>query len=105
MAQLERSYEFGIGNFAVDLTKVPLPPGTTRVEVELGIGNLLVRVPEHAALEIDAHAGAGKVAVLGETADGTDVDERLVAQGSTSSAPVLELEADVGFGHLAVRRG
>ena len=40
--QLERSYEFGIGDYTVDLTDVALPPGTTRVDVALGIGDLLV---------------------------------------------------------------
>ena len=104
-AQLERSYEFGIGDFTVDLTDLALPSGTTRVDVELGIGDLLVRVPEHTALEIDARAGAGQVTVLGESDDGTGAEERAVLQGSTPAAPVLELDADVGFGHVAVRRG
>jgi hypothetical protein len=45
------------------------------------------------------------VEVLGATDDGTGVDEHVVVRGSTSSAPVLELDAHVGFGHLAVRRG
>ncbi len=104
-AQLERSYEFGIGDFTLDLSDVALPPGTTRVDVELGIGNLLIRVPEEAALEIDAHAGGGQVTVLGETDDGSDADERAIVPGSTSDAPMLQLDADIGFGHLDVRRG
>jgi hypothetical protein len=104
-AQLERSYEFGIGDFTVDLTDVALPQGRTKVDVELGSGHLLVKVPEHAALEIDAHAAAGKVDVLGESDDGFDAAERVSAPGATSSAPVLELEADVGMGHVAIRRG
>jgi hypothetical protein len=104
-AQLERSYEFGIGDFTVDLRDVPLPRGTTKVDVELGIGNLLIRVPETAALEIDAHAGVGQVTVLGETDDGSDAEERTVVPGSTPDAPVLELDADIGFGHVNVRRG
>jgi uncharacterized membrane protein YdfJ with MMPL/SSD domain len=104
-AQLERSYEYGIGNFTVDLRDVELPQGTTRVDAKLGIGNLRVRVPADAALDLDAHAGAGKVDVLDETSDGTDVDDHVVAKGSTASAPRLELNAEVGFGHLEVSRG
>jgi uncharacterized membrane protein YdfJ with MMPL/SSD domain len=103
-AQLERSYEFGIGDFTLDLRDVELPPGTTKVDVGLGIGDLLVRVPAAAALEIDAHAGAGVVEVLGTSNDGTGADQRLVVPGSTSRAPTLELDAEVGFGHLSVRR-
>jgi len=104
-SELERSYEFGVGDYTVDLTDVELPPGTTEVEVDLGIGDLLVRVPQDAALAVDAHAGAGQVAVLGDTADGRSADRRVVVPGATPSAPVLELDAEVGFGNLAVRRG
>jgi hypothetical protein len=104
-AQLERSYQHGIGDLTVDLRDVALPQGTTKVDVELGVGNLLVRVPEEAALEIDAHAVGGHVTVLGETDDGSDAEERAVVPGSTSDAPVLELAAEIGFGHLDVRRG
>ena len=64
-----------------------------------------VRVPEDAALRIDASAAAGKVDVLDETSDGTGVDDRIVSPGATPSAPVLELDAEVGFGRLAVTRG
>ena len=63
------------------------------------------QVPEHAALEIRAHADGGQVTVLGRTDEGTRPDEHAVARGSTSMAPRLELDAEVGFGHLAVRRG
>jgi predicted membrane protein len=104
-SQLERSYEFGIGHFTVDLTDVALPPGTTEIDVALGIGDLLVRVPDDAALEIRAHADGGQVTVLGRTDEGTRPDEHAVVRGSTSAAPTLELDVEVGFGHLAVRRG
>ena len=103
--QLERSYEFGIGHYTVDLTDVALPPGTTKVDVALGIGDLLVRVPDDAALEIRAHADGGQVTVLGKTDEGTRPDEHAAARGSTSAAPTLELDAEVGYGHLVVRRG
>ena len=103
--QLERSYEFGVGHYTVDLTDVELPPGTTTIDVALGIGDLLVRVPAGAALEIRAQADGGQVTVLGETDEGTRPDEHAVVRGSTSAAPTLELNAEVGFGHLAVRRG
>jgi hypothetical protein len=104
-AQPERSYEFGIGDFTVDLTDVALPPGRTKVDVELGIGDLLVQVPQQAALEIHAHADGGQVTVLGETDEGTSPDERAAVPGSTATAPVLALDAEVGFGHVEVRRG
>jgi hypothetical protein len=104
-SELARGYEHGIGNLTVDLRDVELPPGTTTVEVELAIGNLTVMVPEDASLVVDAHANAGKVDLLEGTSDGTDVDDRVAVDGPGASAPRLELEADVGFGRLAVERG
>ena len=62
-------------------------------------------MPEDAALDVDVRAAAGQVTVLDETDDGTGAEERAVVQGSTSAAPVLELDAEIGFGHVAVRRG
>jgi hypothetical protein len=43
--------------------------------------------------------------VLGREEDGLGADERIVEQGASPDAPVLELDADVGFGNLEVRRG
>jgi len=104
-ADLEESYELGIGELVVDLSNVELPPGTTDVEVKLGIGETIVTVPENAALEIDAHAGAGEVDVLGEVDEGTGAGARVSIPGSTADAPVLMLEVDVALGSLEVRRG
>ena len=62
-------------------------------------------MPENVAVEIDAHAGAGEIDILGELHDGFDVDRTLSVAGPTLDAPVLQLEADMGFGAIEVRRG
>lgn len=103
--ELERTYELGIGDLTVDLRDVVLPPGRTKVEVDLGVGGLVVRVPENVALEIDGHAGVGQVTVLGQVDDGTGAHEHVDVPAPTPAAPVLELEADVGLGDLEVLRG
>ena len=66
---------------------------------------MLVTVPEDVALEIDARAGVGEVNVLGERDEGAGADERITVAGPTPDAPLLKLDADVGFGYLEVRRG
>jgi phage shock protein PspC (stress-responsive transcriptional regulator) len=104
-AALQSSYEFGIGDYTVDLSELELQPGTTNVDVSLGIGDLLVTVPEGVALEIDAHAGAGDVIVLGDGDDGLGADRQASVPGPSGDAPVLVLEADVGLGQVEVRRG
>jgi phage shock protein PspC (stress-responsive transcriptional regulator) len=104
-AALERRYEYGIGDFELDLRNVELSGGTTRVEASLGIGELLVVVPDDVALDIDAHAGAGEVIVLGSVDDGLGARRELVLPGPEDDSPVLVLDAGVGFGQVEVRRG
>ena len=102
---LERTYEHGIGDFHVDLGNIALPAGTTSIDANLGVGKLLVTVPEDVALVIDAHAGVGSIDVLGARDDGVDADRSITVPGATADAPVLDLEADVAIGDIEVRRG
>jgi phage shock protein PspC (stress-responsive transcriptional regulator) len=104
-AALEREYEYGIGDYELDLTNVRLSEGVTRVDVSLGIGELLVTVPEDVALEVDADAGAGEVIVLGSRDDGLGASRELSVPGPDEDAPLLVLDASVGFGQVEVRRG
>jgi phage shock protein PspC (stress-responsive transcriptional regulator) len=103
-SSIEREYELGIGDFTLELADADLPAGTTRVDAKVGIGELVVTVPEDAALVIDAHTGLGRVEVLGREDDGAGAHARVVEPGATADSPVLELEADVAIGNLEVRR-
>lgn len=102
--QLEQSYELGIGELAVDLSRVELPTGTTDVDVRLGIGEIVLTVPEGVALEIDARAAVGEVDVLGAHDEGVAAREQVTFAGSTADAPLLRIDADVSFGAVEVRR-
>ncbi|HXH87370.1 MAG TPA: PspC domain-containing protein [Gaiellaceae bacterium] len=104
-AELQPTYELGIGELIVDLGNVALPPGRTSVDVELGIGDLRVFVPAGVGLEIDAHAGAGDVNVLGRRDEGASADQEVVVPGPSPESPVLVLDASVGLGELTVRTG
>jgi phage shock protein PspC (stress-responsive transcriptional regulator) len=104
LAELEDSYELGIGELAVDLSGVELASGTTDVDVRLGIGEIILTVPEDVALEIDARAAAGEVDLLGARDEGAAAHERLTLAGPTADAPVLRIDADVSLGAIEVRR-
>lgn len=105
VSDLEDRYELGLGELAVDLSEVELPGGITELDVKLGIGEIIVTVPEGVGLEIDARAGIGEVDVLGDRDDGAGAHERLTVGGAATNAPVLKLEANVGLGSVRVRRG
>ena len=102
---LDPSYEHGVGELDLDLSGVTLPAGTTSVDASVGIGKLVVTVPADIAVVIDAHAGIGSIDLLGARDDGVDADRVLTLPGSTSDAPVLDLEADIAVGDIEVRRG
>lgn len=98
---LEREYRLGIGKMTLDLGAIELPPGTTRVEAGLGIGELVVIVPRGATVEVEGRAGIGEVVLFGVSKDGVSVEASRSRRGA--SGPVLELEAAVGVGKVEVR--
>jgi phage shock protein PspC (stress-responsive transcriptional regulator) len=105
-AAVEPSYELGLGELDLDLGDIALRSGTTTsVDASVGVGSLVITVPDGVALEIDAEAGIGEVDIFGSTDDGVDAHRALSLPGPTPDAPVLEIEADVGLGGVEVVRG
>jgi hypothetical protein len=102
-SQLEPHYELGIGQATLDLTDLSLASSSVRHgKVELGIGHLVVEVPEHLNVEVHAHAGAGEIDLLGKEDDGVSADLDRTVAGSDDQGTV-ELDLDVGLGHIEVR--
>lgn len=102
--ELEDRYTQSIGDLTVDLSRLQLPPGETRIRASVGIGKLTVRVPEVALVEVDAKVSAGAAIVFGTRQDGWTVEQRVVDEAG-AGAPKLTINAEVGFGDLDVRRG
>jgi phage shock protein PspC (stress-responsive transcriptional regulator) len=102
-ADIHRKYELGIGRLTVDLARVRLPLGVTRTNATLGIGDLIVRVPRNATVQVDGHVQAGELNLLGHDDSGTHLRENLVARAG--SGRVLVLDARVGLGKVLVERG
>ena len=99
---LRDRYELGIGQLVVDLRNSEIPSGDTPLKVKVGMGQALVLVPRDVCVASEADVGAGHVDVLGREGDGVNVDfedSRRVAGGGKR----VVLEADVGFGEVAVR--
>ncbi len=99
---LESQYAHGVGDFTVDLRSLDLEPGTTKVEVSLGIGNLLVTVPDDTTVVVDASAGIGKVTVFDQVREGVgaSLDNSIAGVADRT----LELQVGVGIGEVEVTR-
>ena len=113
------AYEYGIGKLTVDLRDLE-STGTTDVRVELGIGSLVVLVPDDVNVDIHGEAGAGEIRVteteerfgrFGRAADttvtsksglGAELDHTIDAE--TETARRIELDAEVGMGEVVIRR-
>jgi phage shock protein PspC (stress-responsive transcriptional regulator) len=97
---LHRNYRLGIGDLNVDLRNVSLPRGETHVAARVDAGNLRVVVPEGVALRVHGDAQLGQVEVLGQIADGRNVDKNVAQAGKR----ILVLDAHVGVGKVTVTR-
>jgi hypothetical protein len=102
--ELERSYELAVGELTVDLGRLDLASGTTRVEAHVAMGQLRVFVPEGVPLLIEGEAAVGSVRLLDRSADGLGAGT-VFRDGDYRGAPRrLHLELSVGVGDVEVRR-
>jgi phage shock protein PspC (stress-responsive transcriptional regulator) len=97
---LRKSYKLGIGNMTVDLGNVRFPVGETRVSTRVDVGDLQVVVPTDVALRVQGDAQLGRVELLGQGAEGRNVDRSVSQAGKR----VLILNARVGVGKVQVTR-
>jgi phage shock protein PspC (stress-responsive transcriptional regulator) len=97
---LRSAYKLGIGDMTLDLSNVRFHAGETNVSTRVDVGNLRVIVPEGVRLRVRGGAQLGQVELLGQTADGRNVDKNL----DQSGARVLVLNAHVGVGKVQVTR-
>jgi phage shock protein PspC (stress-responsive transcriptional regulator) len=100
-ADLRDRYELGMGELVVNLSDTDLPAGDVPLEVDLGIGQARVVVPEDVCVATSADVGAGNVSLFGRDDSGVDVD----VEDTPNAAPDvtrLVLDAEVGLGEVRV---
>jgi hypothetical protein len=95
-------FRHAIGKLTVDLTAPDLELDGRTVEASVGIGELLVLVPDDTDITVDAHVGAGNVDALGEEENGFDVDFDWIS--GTSGTQELTLDLEAGVGDIRVER-
>lgn len=94
-------YELGLGHLVVDLRGLDWSEErVVDLDVDLGVGQIEVFVPERVCVAGTSSVGIGESQVAGERDDGTDVDHA-IGVGSTA-VPRLVLGADLDIGQLRV---
>jgi hypothetical protein len=74
----------------------------TRGAATVALGQLTVIVPAGVTVDMQGHAGAGEIDLLGHVVDGLNIDAASVAAGGATETVHLNLR--VGFGQVNVVR-
>jgi phage shock protein PspC (stress-responsive transcriptional regulator) len=102
LSALRGGYRLGAGRLEVDLRGIAFPPGTTRLHVRLGMGELVVLVPRDVCVATSARIGGGYVGALERRSGGLDVDWAEHLTPSSPRTPRLVLDGNIGLGALLV---
>jgi phage shock protein PspC (stress-responsive transcriptional regulator) len=97
-SELKSSYELGIGELRVDLSRIGPITSETHVSAKVGIGTLGIIVPPDVSVAATAHAKAGEVYVLNGHDDGRN------ASVSVGSGGLLVIDAKIGAGRINIVR-
>ncbi|MGH9015193.1 MAG: PspC domain-containing protein [Acidimicrobiia bacterium] len=101
-ADLRDEYRLLGGEMLLDLSRVDIAEGTSRIEASVAFGTLTVITPRKHSVVVDAHVDAGELQVLGEHDQGLGNDARRVLRRAGSGR--LRLDLRVGGGEIEVRR-
>jgi phage shock protein PspC (stress-responsive transcriptional regulator) len=103
-SDLEAEYRLGAGHLQLDLGRIELAPGETRVEARVGFGELEIVLPPGVPVDVTSEVRWGDSDVLGRQEDGRDLDEHVTDPGFEDADRRLVVEAHVRGGELSVRR-
>lgn len=100
-ATLEDEYELGMGSLDLDLRALDFSGRTQSVEARVGLGELVVSVPDAVRVVVDGHVSMGELVLFGDEQSGTGVDDRAIRPG-VEGGGTLRLDVDGGIGSIEV---
>jgi hypothetical protein len=100
-------FELGVGQLQVDLTDLTIPEGVSTVPVEatVGLGELIVTVPDDVRVLVDADSQLGELRIEGvERTNDPSPSFEGVLPGGPETGPVLNLTLHTNVGAVEVSR-
>jgi phage shock protein PspC (stress-responsive transcriptional regulator) len=105
VADLHDRYDLSAGRLRLDLRDLKLGEGQERsVRARVGMGDLVIRVPQGVTVDAEARSGAGEVELFGRLSDGLDVTRTTARDTGVPGGGTLHVDADVGLGRIVVVR-
>jgi phage shock protein PspC (stress-responsive transcriptional regulator) len=98
---LRDRYEIGVGELVVDLRETDMPAGDVPLELDVGVGEAMLIVPEDVCVAATADVGIGNVSMFGRDNGGVDVDFEETPDAAPGVTRVV-LDAEVGLGEVRV---
>ncbi|MGQ0833029.1 MAG: hypothetical protein ACT4OV_15280, partial [Microthrixaceae bacterium] len=101
-AEVADTYELSVGDGRLDLTGLRLGAGEALdLSATVGVGQLVVVVPDGVGIEISAHASAGQVVLFGRAESGLDVTTT-GQRSNVGDTGTIRMRLEVGLGELEV---
>jgi phage shock protein PspC (stress-responsive transcriptional regulator) len=104
-ARAHQDYRLGIGEATLDLTSLPTDAGHIVVTGRVGLGHLIVVIPDGLSVRLHAKAKIGDITEFGtDLVNGNSGVERTRTYGPAGD-PQVDVEALIGTGQVEVRHG
>lgn len=100
--RIRDSYELGMGEMDIDLREVDFAGRTVELEMQVGIGQVHIRLPAGVAADVSGEVGMGTVRVGDRECSGIGVEGDFLREGLKGT---LVLYAEVGMGQIVVNSG
>lgn len=99
VAEIPETIDMRIGSLRVDFTDVDFSGTEVSTTVDIGIGELIIYVPDNVTVDVDSELGIGELIVLGTSRNGVGLDVSTRQDGTDG---FLDLNIDGGIGSVKV---
>lgn len=101
LAEIQPDYRLDLGTMEIDLSAIDFDGGEATVDAEVGMGELIITVPDDVAVEAYGNVGVGEVVVFGSNSGGLgDIGLRRSADGDNGT---LTVNGRTDIGRVEIR--
>ncbi|MGH8947088.1 MAG: LiaF domain-containing protein [Acidimicrobiia bacterium] len=102
-SDIASSYEVAMGTLTIDLSGIEDQGHLGTLTARVGMGEMVIQVPEGMGVEVRAQVAAGEVDLFGEKVGGVGVEETQRSPGFDEAEQQLVIDAEVFMGRVEVR--